>query len=363
MSNSKSIYTIVSTRPELIRLSRIIAKLDSMCQHTLIYTGQNFDPKLSTIFFDDLGIRPPNVHFKNLSSDFGSQIGLMFTELEKCLERNRPDKVLLLGDTNGCLCAIVCKRMGIPIVHMEAGNRCGEWINEEVNRHIVDHISDIHLPYTSLSKQNLLAEGITNKDIFVVGNPIAEVLNHYDFNISISEVLKNLNIEPKAYFLSTFHRNENVTDESTLKHIVHGLTSVVERFRLPVICPIHPKTKTNLEKFGIVVDSKKLVLTSPIGLFDFVQLEKNALCIISDSGTCPEEGTILGTPSVIIRKSTERPELIQCGSTILSGIHSCDILAATETILRCDNKWKVPEEYTYLNVSDKVVKILIGNLK
>lgn len=334
-----------------------------MCQHTLIYTGQNFDPKLSTIFFEDLGIRAPNGHFKNTSSSFGEQIGLMFTELEKRFSQSKPDKVLILGDTNGCLCAIVCKRMGIPIVHMEAGNRCGEWINEEVNRHIVDHISDIHLPYTLLSKQNLILEGIPNKDIFVVGNPIAEVLDHYKHNIERSDILKDLNLEPKAYFLSTFHRNENVTDISTLKHIVQGLTWVSERFKLPVICPVHPKTKTNLEKFGITVEPKKLVLISPIGLFDFVQLEKNALCIISDSGTCPEEGTILGTPSVIIRQSTERPELIQCGSTILSGTRSCDILASTETILQCQNNWKVPEEYTYLNVSDKVVKILLGNLQ
>ena len=363
MSNSKSIYTIVSTRPELIRLSRIIAKLDNMCQHTLIYTGQNFDPKLSTIFFEDLNIRPPNVSFKNISSDFGAQIGLMFTELEKHFERNRPDKVLILGDTNGCLCAIICKRLGIPIVHMEAGNRCGEWINEEVNRHIIDCIADVHLPYTTLSKQNLLAEGIPNQSIFVTGNPIAEVLDYYSLQIEGSQSLLNLKLRPKEYFLATFHRNENVTDVAVLKHIIHGLTSVSDTFKLPVVCAIHPKTKTNLEKFEIRVDLEKLIFIEPTNLSDFVKLEKNAVCIITDSGTCPEEGTILRVPSVIIRKTTERPELIQCGSTILSGTRSCDILDAVETILKCDNNWKVPEEYTYLDVSDRVVKILLGNLK
>ena len=186
MSNSKSILTIASTRPELVRLSRIIAKLDKLCTHTLIYTGQNFDPKLSTIFFEDLEIRSPNVHFKNISSDFGEQIGLMFAELERYLLRSRPDKVLILGDTNGALCAIVCKRLGIPIVHMEAGNRCGEWISEEINRHIIDSIADVHLPYTTLSKQNLLTEGISNQDIFVTGNPIAEVLDYYSLRIERS---------------------------------------------------------------------------------------------------------------------------------------------------------------------------------
>ena len=360
---SKSVITICSTRPELVRLSRIIAKLDKLCQHTLIYTGQNFDPKLSTIFFEDLGIRPPNINFKNVSSGFGDQIGLMFTELEKYLLRSKPDKALILGDTNGCLCAIVCKRLGIPVVHMEAGNRCGKWINEEINRHIVDHIADVHLPYTTLSKQNLLAEGISNRDIFVTGNPIAEVLDYYKHSIERSEILRELNIEPRGYFLSTFHRNENVTDSAVLKHIIHGLTSISDSYRLPVVCAIHPKTKTNLEKFGIQVDDTKLKFIEPTNLSDFVKLEKNAICIITDSGTCPEEGTILGVPSVIIRETTERPELIQCGSVMLSGTRSCDILGAVDTILKCANDWKIPEEYTYLDVSDKVVKILLGNLK
>ena len=358
----KSICTIASTRPELIRLSRIIAKLDKACNHTLIYTGQNYDPKLSTIFFDELGIRKPNLYIEHKYDTFGEQLGHMLNEVEKYLTANRPDKVLILGDTNGCLCAIIAKKLGITLVHMEAGNRCGEWINEEINRHIVDSISDIHLPYTEHSRRNLIADGVNNHDIFVVGNPIAEVLKHYNFPIVMSNILKTLNLEPQAYFLATFHRNENVTDEGILKHIIHALNELYKIHKLPIICSIHPKTHINLTKFGIA-EPQGVRFIEPLGLFDFVCLEIWAKLILTDSGTVPEEATIWNVRSVMLRNSTERPELIECGSTMLCGTKSTDIVEAVNIMMNSPNDWKVPAEYQVKDVSDRVVKLLLGETK
>jgi UDP-N-acetylglucosamine 2-epimerase (non-hydrolysing) len=360
------ICTIVSTRPEIIRLSRIIAKLDEVCLHTLVYTGQNFDPKLSTIFFEDLGIRKPDLHLGNTSANFGEQIGLMFSKVEAYLKEQKPDKVLILGDTNGCLCSIIAKKLHIPVVHMEAGNRCGMWIDEEINRHLVDSISDVHLPYTSLSKENLVREGIPNNRIFVIGNPIAEVLDYYKDKIDSSNALAKYNLYKdngtiKPYIISTFHRNENVTDEFILNHLIKGVGEVADVLGYEVICPIHPKTRSNISKFNIK-EPNGVKFIDPIGFFDFVALEKHAKCIISDSGTCPEEGCILGVPSIIIRLTTERPELIQCGSALLSGTLSRDILQATNIITKFDKKWTVPEEYKVKDVSDRVVKLLLGNV-
>jgi UDP-N-acetylglucosamine 2-epimerase (non-hydrolysing) len=354
------ILTITGTRPELIRLSRIIAKLDATCDHSLVYTGQNFDPKLSTIFFEDLGIRKPNLHIGNTSANFGEQIGLMFTKIEQFLRTTKPEKVLILGDTNGCLCAIIAKKLHIPVYHLEAGNRCGMWIDEEINRHLVDSISDIHLPYTTLSKENLVREGVPNNHIFVVGNPIAEVLTHYRRYIDASPIMKELGLTRKEFFLSTFHRNENVTDEFILNHLIKGLVLVAKEYNMPVICPVHPKTRTNIDLFKIKCDCDLIKFVSPLGMFDFVNLEQNALAIISDSGTAPEEGCILGTPSVIIRKTTERPELIQCGSAVLSGTYSTNILEAVKLVTKCDNDWDIPREYIVKDCSDRVTKILLG---
>jgi UDP-N-acetylglucosamine 2-epimerase (non-hydrolysing) len=326
-----------------------------------VYTGQNFDPKLSTIFFEELCIREPNIHLGNTSANFGEQIGNMFTKIEQFLRQTKPDKVLILGDTNGCLCAIIAKKLHIPIVHLEAGNRCGMWIDEEINRHLVDSISDIHLPYTTLSKENLFREGVPNNRIFVVGNPIKEVLMYYKDKWENSNILEKLGLTKHKYFLSTFHRNENVTDEFILNHLIKGLELISGEYDMPVICSVHPKTRTNLTKFNIKV-SENIKLLEPLGFFDFVNLESNAKTIVSDSGTCPEEGTILGVPSVIIREATERPELIQCGSTVLSGTYSSNILNAVKIMMQCENDWLVPEEYNRTDVSDRVVKLLLGNI-
>jgi len=356
------ICTIIGTRPEIIRLSRIIFKLDKLCEHILIHTGQNYDQKLNDIFFQELKIRLPDIFLGCHTGVFGEQIGVMFTQIEQLLLKNKPDKVLILGDTNSGLCAIVCERLGIPVYHLEAGNRCfDKRVPEEINRKIIDSISTINLPYTNLSKENLIHDGVSKNKIFVVGNPIYEVLTHHQKEIEQSSILKKLNLKPQKYFLSTFHRAENVDNFLTLKQIVGGLSLLTSRFNLPVICSIHPRTLDKIKKWTIDTDNPNILFSEPFGFFDFVKLEKNAFCIVSDSGTVAEESCILHTPNVIIRNSTERPEVIECGSNILSGVVSSSRIAnCVEIITQMNNKWIVPTEYTISDVSDRVVKILLG---
>lgn len=357
----KKILTIISTRPEIIRLSRIMPRLDELCDHTVVYTGQNYDPRLNDIFFNELHIRKPDIFLDANKGSFGDNIGHMFVGIEKVLNEISPDKVLILGDTNSSLCAIICKRLGISIQHLEAGNRCGEWIYEEINRHLIDSIADIHLPYTNLSKENLLREGISKSDIFVVGNPINEVLFHYKDSIDKSGVLNHLGLLPGKYFVATFHRAENVDNEETLTQILLGLSQVSEICGVPVICSIHPRTRDKMTKGCLSVNDSNIILCEPFGFFDFVKLEMNAACVISDSGTVAEETCILHTPNIIIRNSTERPEVIEAGSSILVGTNSTNIVEGVKIMLGSSClDWVVPEEYLYSDVSNRVVKILLG---
>jgi UDP-N-acetylglucosamine 2-epimerase (non-hydrolysing) len=355
------ILTILGTRPEIIRLSRIIPKLDSECNHTLVHTGQNYDTKLNDIFFHELKIRQPNAFLGIRTGNFGEQIGLMFQKLEDMLTNRRPDKVLILGDTNSGLCAIVCERMGIPVYHMEAGNRCfDKRVPEEINRKIIDSISSFNLPYTKLSKENLLNDGVHKSKIFVTGNPIAEVLDYYAKDIEKSDILKRLKLKPKGYFLSTFHRAENVDNVMTLKQIVGGLSITASHYATPVICSVHPRTMDKINKWTVHADDPNVNFCDPFGFFDFVKLEKNARCIISDSGTVAEESCILGVPNVIIRHSTERPEVIECGSNILAGTGCTQMAKCVDIMLNAEQNWKIPEGYDVMDVSNRVVKILLG---
>jgi UDP-N-acetylglucosamine 2-epimerase (non-hydrolysing) len=355
------IYTILGTRPEIIRLSRIIPKLDELCEHTVIHTGQNYDERLNDIFFTELKIRQPDVFLGAKTGNFGEQIGVMFEKLETLLTENRPEKVLILGDTNSGLCAIVCERLGIPVYHMEAGNRCfDKRVPEEINRKLIDSISSFNLPYTQLSKENLLRDGVSKNKIFVTGNPIHEVLNYYSESIENSQVLKKLKLKPNNYFLSTFHRAENVDDHLTLKQIVGGLSLIASNYKIPVICSIHPRTMDKIKKWTIEVEDPNVRFYEPFGLFDFVKLESHAKCIISDSGTVAEESCILGVPNVIIRNTTERPEVIECGSNILAGTNCSKILNCTQLMTDMEAEWDIPEGYNVHDVSDRVVKILLG---
>jgi UDP-N-acetylglucosamine 2-epimerase (non-hydrolysing) len=355
------VMTIIGTRPEIIRLSLIIKKLDHCAEHLLVHTGQNYTESLNNIFFKELEIRTPDYCLGAKSNLFGEQISIILKEIEKLLLCKRPDKVLILGDTNSGLCAVICERMGIPVYHMEAGNRCFDTkVPEEINRKIIDAISTHALPYTPGSRENLLNEGIPKKRIFVSGNPIYEVLNSYMDKIEDSRILDKLSIEEKGYFLVTAHRAENVDIKQRLEEIVKGIEKIENRYHLPVIISVHPRTKNRLEQFGLLFGNSDIRLLEPFGFFDFVKLEKNAKCVLTDSGTVQEECCILNVPAVTVRDSTERPETIECGSNILSGIDQEKILNCTQAMLSSPNSWNYPEGYTDINVSDKIVKFILG---
>jgi len=357
------ICTVLGTRPEIIRLSRIIPKLDQLCIHTLVHTGQNYDVMLTNVFFNEMRIRQPNEFMRVRTTSFGEQIGMMFQRLERMFSTDKPDKMLVLGDTNSGLCSIVAERMGIPVYHMEAGNRCfDKRVPEEINRKIIDSISSYNLPYTQLSKENLLHDGVPKNKIYVTGNPIYEVLKHYNSEIEHSKILKTLHLNHKDFFLATFHRAENVDDHMTLKQIVGGLSMVASTLKTKVICSVHPRTLDKIKKWSVNAEDPNVIFCEPFGFFDFVKLEKEALCIISDSGTVCEEACILKTPNVIIRETTERPEVIECGSSMIVGTSCTKILEGVQAMISIGSDWEIPKEYVYPDVSDRVIKIILGKL-
>jgi UDP-N-acetylglucosamine 2-epimerase (non-hydrolysing) len=356
------VMTILGTRPEIIRLSRIIPRLDQLCEHVLVHTGQNFDPNLSEIFFEELKVRAPD-HFLGVQGmSFGDQIGQIIRASEEIMLSERPDRLLILGDTNSSLSAIVAKRLGIPVYHMEAGNRCyDDRVPEEVNRRIIDHSSDILLPYTERSRANLLREGIEGERIFVTGNPIYEVLEHYRDAIDASDILERLNLEPGAYFLATIHRAENVDIESRLRTLIAAMEILHQTYKMPIICSLHPRTRDTLKRFGLQEQiSPGVQFHAPFGLFDFIHLEQNARCVLSDSGTVQEECCIFHVPNVTLRDVTERPETIECGSNILSGADHDAILRAVQCVLSQEPDWDVPDEYLADKVSNTIAKIMAG---
>ncbi|MFC4077961.1 non-hydrolyzing UDP-N-acetylglucosamine 2-epimerase [Salinithrix halophila] len=358
------ILTILGTRPEIIRLSLIIPKLDQYAsRHILVHTGQNDDQALSDIFFKQMGIRLPDYHIHHGAHSFGKQIGKMFAEVEEILLREKPDRVLLLGDTNSALCTILAERMGFPVYHMEAGNRCFDAnVPEEINRKIIDSISSFNLPYTEWSRQNLLREGVPSQRIWVSGNPIYEVLNHFQESIDKSDILQKIGLEKEKYVLVTTHRAENVDHTLHLKTIVNGLRLVAERTGLPVICSVHPRTRSRLKQNNIDPCHPNLIFHSPFGFFDFVKLQKNARAVVTDSGTVQEESCIFGVPAVTIRKSTERPETVACGSNTISGLDSERIAHCVELMIHSRHSWNCPEGYLDPHVSTKVVNMLLGGL-
>ena len=357
------IMTILGTRPEIIRLSIIIATLDRRCTHTLVHTGQNFDPNLSDVFFAQLGVRRPNHFLEVRSSTFGEQIGQILAASERILTTERPDRLLLLGDTNSALAAIVAKRMGIPVYHMEAGNRAyDDRVPEEINRRIIDHCSDVLMPYTERSRANLLREGIEGRRIFVTGNPIFEVVNHHSASTTNSDVLERLKLQPGRYILATMHRAENVDIESRLRSLVAAFEQLAEEHQVPVVCSTHPRTQGRMREYRISDKGKDVRFLEPFGFFDFIALEQKALCVLSDSGTVQEECCIFQVPNVTIRDVTERPETIECGSNILSGAEPEAIMRCVRTVLEQKPSWVIPREYLVKNVSQTVVKILLGYL-
>lgn len=355
------LMTILGTRPEIIRLSLIIEKLDRLCHHVLVHTGQNFEAGLSDIFFRQLGVRPPD-HFLGVRGDtFGEQLGQIIAASERVLLAEKPDRLLLLGDTNSSLSAIVAKRMGIPVYHMEAGNRCyDDRVPEEVNRRLIDHSSDVLMPYTERSRQNLLREGIPGERIYVIGNPIYEVIQRFAPQIRQSTILATLGLEAGRYFLVTMHRAENVDVAQRLRSLTAALDRLYEEYAVPVVVSTHPRTQARMQAFGIGARSDQVRFLPPFGFFDFVALEQRAFCVLSDSGTVQEECCIFRVANVTLRDVTERPETVEGGSNMLSGTDPEVILQCVRTVLAHKGQWTVPPEYLVEHVSDTVVKIVLG---
>jgi UDP-N-acetylglucosamine 2-epimerase (non-hydrolysing) len=355
------IATVLGTRPEIIRLSRVIEKLDALCEHVLIHTGQNYDPNLSAVFFQQLAVRQPDYFLGAQAPSFGEQVGQILSRVETVLQHHRPDRLLILGDTNSGLSAFIAKRLAIPVYHMEAGNRCyDDRVPEEVNRRVIDHCSDVLMPYTERSRANLLREGIASQRIFVTGNPIREVIDHYQPQIDASNVFGELNVEKGQYFLVTMHRAENVDIEQRLQGLTAGLDRIQQEYGHPIICSLHPRTKSKMIAFGLKADNPQVRFLQPLGLFDFIALERHAFCVLSDSGTVQEECCLFKVPNVTIRDVTERPETVECGSNILAGAQPETILRAVKTVLSSSRQWSVPPEYLESQVSTTVLKIVLG---
>jgi UDP-N-acetylglucosamine 2-epimerase (non-hydrolysing) len=355
------IVTFFGTRPEIIRLSRVIAELDRFCEHKLVHTGQNYDPNLSDIFFEELGVRQPDIHMGIVSTSFADQAGQIISQAGRILAEEKPDKVLILGDTNSGLAAIVSARMGIPVYHMEAGNRCyDDRVPEEINRRIIDHSSAILMPYTHRSKDNLVREGVERQRIYVTGNPINEVLEFHKDKIDNNPILDRMGIESGKFFLVTMHRAENVDLPERLEGLLDGLQRIGAKYKMPVIISLHPRTADKIKRSNIVIDDAYVRLCEPFGFFEFVRMEKTAYCVISDSGTVQEECTIFGVPSVTIRDVTERAETIEVGGNILSGGSPDDLLRVVDVVVNTSTDWTPPVEYTETNVARTVAKVVLG---
>lgn len=365
MKSSLKVVTILGTRPEIIRLSRVMALLDEHLDHRIVHTGQNYDYELNEIFFNDLGIRRPD-HFLEVNTEsLGTVIGETITKSEKVLKEESPDAVLILGDTNSSLAAIMAKRMKIPVYHMEAGNRCFDPnVPEEINRRIIDHIADYNLVYTEHARRHLLSEGIHHRRIYLTGSPMYEVLKHYEAQINQSKILEELGLRPKEYFLVSTHREENVDNSENLSKILSILNGVAERYGRPVIVSTHPRTSKRMESLRLIEMNEKIRFHKPFGYFDYVHLQKNALCTISDSGTISEESAILGFPAVNLREATERPEALDAGTIILTGLERETVLDAVELSIKEPARHvTIPPEYTIEDVSWRVLKLIIGTAK
>lgn len=355
------LMTIIGTRPEIIRLSAVMKKCDKYFDQILVHTGQNYDYTLNQIFFEDLGLRAPDFYLDAVGKDLGETIGNIIAKSYALMAEQKPDALLILGDTNSCLSAIGAKRLHIPIFHMEAGNRCWDWnVPEMVNRTIVDHISDINMPYTEHSRRYLLNEGVDGKTIFVTGSPMREVLRDHAGRIEESDVLSRLNLEPQKYILLSAHREENIDHEEHFMSLMTSINHIAEKYQMPVIYSTHPRSRNIIEKRGFQFHPLVRSL-QPFGFLDYNKLQKNAYCVLSDSGTLSEESAMLHFPAVLIRTSTERPEVLDKGTIVIGGIQGQDVEQAMNlavSMFRNGEEVVMAEDYADTNVSVKVVKII-----
>lgn len=357
------IMIIFGTRPEIIRLSCIFAKFSQYLDLVTVHTGQSYDYEMSKIFFEDLGIKKPDYFLEVKSETLGGQIANIIAKSEVVLKKETPDALLVLGDTNSALSSIVAKRLKIPVFHMEAGNRCfDENVPEEINRNIVDHISDINLPYSENARLYLIREGIHPGAIYVTGSPMAEVLAYYKKQIDQSEISKKLNLSKSNYFVASIHREENIETGESLAIIIDSLNAVAQKYQMPIIVSTHPRTQKRLEKYGLKAH-RLINFHKPLGYFDYVNLQKNAFCVLSDSGTILEESSILQFPAVQVRNSSERPEAYDEGAAILSGLDKDIILQSIEIVTKqfaLGERFSAPKNYRDINVSSKVLRLVVG---
>lgn len=360
------VMTIVGTRPEIIRLSEVIKACDKYFEHILVHTGQNWDYTLNQVFFEELSLREPDYYLNSVGKHLGETIGNIIAKSYEVLEKEMPNALLILGDTNSCLAAVAAKRLKIPVFHMEAGNRCFDQnVPEEINRKIVDHISDINLPYTEHSRRYLLSEGFRKEHIYVIGSPMHEVLIKNMEKIDQSRPLEKLGLEKGKYILVSAHREENIDIEKNFFKLMSGINMIAEHYNIPVIYSTHPRSMKKIEernfKFNPLVKNLK-----PFGFFEYNKLQKNAYAVISDSGTLSEESSMLNFPGILIRTSTERPEVLDKGNMIIGGIEGEEIIQAIDmirTYFEENNRYELPVDYRDINVADKVVRIILSYYK
>ena len=359
------VVTIVGTRPEIIRLSRVICQLSDSesIKHTIVHTGQNYNFNLSEIFFEELGIPKPDFFLESVGKSALDTIGNIISKADVLLDEIKPDALLILGDTNSCLSAIVAKKKKIPIFHMEAGNRCFDQnVPEEINRKIVDHIADINLPYSSIARDYLIAEGIKPDRIVKTGSPMAEVLDFYSEKIEDSKILQNLNLKKDGFFVVSAHREENVDNIKKLEELISALNAIAEKYNFPIIFSTHPRTKKQLSKIGIIPNDN-IKFHDPLGFIDYVALQKNSFLVLSDSGTISEEASILNFRAINIRSSHERPEAMEEASVIMTDIKKGSILRAINSSItqsKTKRNFEKVNDYSLINVSKKVERIILS---
>lgn len=356
------LVTTLGTRPEIIRLSAVIKRCDKEFDHILVHTGQNYDYELNQIFFEELGIRKPDYYLSCVGKNLGETIGNIIAETYDLLIALKPDAILILGDTNSALAAISAKRLKIPIFHMEAGNRCGDWnVPETINRKIVDHISDINLPYTNIAKQNLINEGLEERYIFVTGSPMLEVIHSHLDAINRCDILKKMSLEKNKYIVVSSHREENIDNKNNFEKVIESINAVAEKYKIPIIFSTHPRTRHALNATKAKLNPL-IISSKPFGFIEYAHLQKNAMFVLSDSGTLTEESAMMKFPAILFRTSTERPEGILAKSIVLSGIEKTGVLKAIERELSDYKFAKMPENYDKLNVSKIITKIIKENI-
>ncbi|MDL1979171.1 MAG: UDP-N-acetylglucosamine 2-epimerase (non-hydrolyzing) [Deltaproteobacteria bacterium] len=365
--NKLKVMTILGTRPEIIRLSCVMALLDKYVDHKIVHTGQNYAYELNEIFFNELNVRKPDYFLGVDHSSLGAVMGNILISIEKVLEKKKPDAVLILGDTNSSIAGIMAKRMKIPIYHMEAGNRCFDLnVPEEINRKIIDHISDFNLVYTEHARRHLLSEGLPHRRIYLTGSPMKEVLLTNMDKIQSARILEQLGLEQNGYFIVSIHREENVDNKENFGLLLRSLNLICEEYDLPVIVSTHPRTRKRLKALSGVKLHANIQFLKPFGFFDYNHLQMYAFCAISDSGTISEESSMLSFPAITVRNAMERPEALDTGNIILTGLNPDTILQAIKVLTEEKGslrKYPIPEEYEIENVSQRVVKLIVGTAK